>query len=160
MNDNLGKEAEQKIRNWLDRPEAGYSFDRLYDQMTGFYMTSRNICDFILYKHPNMYYIESKATWHDRFDFTIIPDHQINGLLNKSKINGCYGWVVVLFATYKRAFKFEIQDIVKSMESGKKSVNITKIDKWMIPYKEIQTVPNSHKKLLDYAPEFDYLINI
>ena len=159
MNDNLGKEAEQKIREWLDRPEDGFSFDRLYDQMTGFYMTSRNICDFILYKYPNIFYIESKATWHDRFDFSIIPEHQFNGLLNKSKIHGCHGWVIVLFATYKRAFKFEIQDIVESMNNGKKSVNITKIDKWEIPYVEIKTVPNSRKKLLDYEPGIDYLIS-
>ncbi len=30
----IGKKAEQKIREWLDRPEEGYCFDRIYDQMT------------------------------------------------------------------------------------------------------------------------------
>lgn len=30
----IGKDAEAKIRTWLDRPDAGYSFDRFYDQMT------------------------------------------------------------------------------------------------------------------------------
>lgn len=30
----VGKEAEKKIKEWLDRPEDGYSFDRLPDQMT------------------------------------------------------------------------------------------------------------------------------
>ena len=30
----IGKEAESKIREWLNRPDAGYSFDRFYDQLT------------------------------------------------------------------------------------------------------------------------------
>ena len=42
MNDGLGKQAEQKIREWLDRPEDGYCFDRIPDQMNGFY-GSKNV---------------------------------------------------------------------------------------------------------------------
>ena len=30
----LGKKGEEKIKLWLDRPECGYSFDRIPDQMT------------------------------------------------------------------------------------------------------------------------------
>lgn len=30
----LGKDAESRIRTWLDRPEEGYCFDRVTDQMT------------------------------------------------------------------------------------------------------------------------------
>lgn len=30
----IGKKAEKKIQEWLDRPECGYSFDRIPDQMT------------------------------------------------------------------------------------------------------------------------------
>lgn len=30
----IGKAAELKIKQWLDRPEIGYSFDRIPDQMT------------------------------------------------------------------------------------------------------------------------------
>lgn len=30
----LGKDAEGKVREWLDRPEEGYCFDRIPDQMT------------------------------------------------------------------------------------------------------------------------------
>lgn len=30
----LGKKAEAKVKQWLDRPEAGYCFDRIPDQMT------------------------------------------------------------------------------------------------------------------------------
>lgn len=30
----IGKKAEAKIEEWLTRPDEGYSFDRIPDQMT------------------------------------------------------------------------------------------------------------------------------
>lgn len=157
MDNLLGKKAEAKIKEWLDRPEDGYSFTRLYDQMSGYYKTSRNICDFICYKYPNCYYIESKETSHDRFNFDMIQPHQHDGLLKVSKIKGCYGLVIVLFSTYKRAFVLKIQDIVDLENRGHKSLNVLKVHKWSIPYKEIQTIP-SRKNLLDYTGELEDLI--
>ena len=152
--DDLGKKAEAKIKEWLDKPQEGYCIDRIYDQMTGFY-GSRNISDFTFFKAPNYYYIESKATYEDRFEFNKISDFQYNGLLQKSKIQGVYGLVIVLFATYQRAFIFNIKDIdMLQREKDKHSLNIKKIDKWGVPYKEIQTIP-SRKHMLDYTGEFD-----
>lgn len=155
MSDTLGKQAEKKIKEWLDRPQDGYCFDRIPDQMTGFYMVSRNVSDFICYKYPNFYYIESKETEHDRFDFSALSDTQRNGLRKKAEIEGVYSLVIVLFATYKRAFIFNIKDIAdlidpETAELKVKSVNIKKIDKWTIPYLEIETIP-SRKALLDYT---------
>lgn len=159
MNDGLGKKAEQKIKEWLNRPSDGYSFDRFYDQLSGYVETSRNICDFVCYKYPNIYYIESKATWKDRFDFSMIQPHQKQGLLTKSKITGCFGWVIVLFASYKCAVKLDIQDIVNLESQGVKSLNILKKDKWTIPYKELKTIPNNRKQLLDYTGEVEDLLD-
>ena len=51
----------------------------------------------------------------------------------------------------------KIQDIVTLEEQGKKSINIKNIDKWTIPYKEIQTIP-SRKLMLDYTGEIESLI--
>ena len=155
MNDGLGKEAEKKIWQWLDRPKQGQSFDRFYDQMTGFYEVSRNICDFVYYKYPYQYYIESKATYSDRFDFSMITDTQKSGLLEKSTIPGVYGIVIVLFASYKRAFVIDINCIAYLESKNKHSLNIKKLNKWDVPYVEIQTVPNSRKKLLDYTGDLE-----
>ena len=152
----LGKDAEDKVREWLDRPDEGYCFDRIPDQMTGFW-GSKNVCDFTLFKYPYMYYLESKATWEDRFDFSMLSEHQHDEMLKKSKIEGVFAYVVVLFATYKRAFLIDIRDIKAVEDSGKHSLNIKKIDKWGIPYKEIVTIPNNRKKLLDYAKENNVL---
>lgn len=154
----IGKKAEKKIREWLDRPQDGYSFDRIFDQMTGFY-GSKNICDFTLFKYPYKYYIESKATWGDRFDFSMLTDTQHDGLLKKSSIPGVYGLVIVLFATYKRAFVLDITEIKNLEDSGKKSINIKKIHTWTFNYREIQTVPNNRKELLDYSGNIeDYTV--
>ena len=153
---NLGKKAEAKIKEWLDRPEDGYCFQRIPDQQTGFF-GSKNICDFFLYKKPNMYFIESKATWNDNFPFAMLTDFQYDGLLKESKIEGVTSYVAVLFATYKRAFLIDIKDIQHCIDDLKvKSLNIKKIAKWPIPYKEIKTVP-SRKQLLDYSREDNVL---
>jgi len=154
----IGKKAEKKIQEWLDRPEDGYCFDRLKDQTSGFY-GSKNICDFTLYKYPSMYYIESKATYNDRFDFgTIsgldIPEDttcQFGGMLAKSKIPGVHSKVIVLFATQKRAFIIDINEIARLAATGKKSLNINKISNWDIDYQEIETIPNNRKQLLNYT---------
>ena len=148
LSEDIGKKAEHKIRQWLNRPEEGYDFNRIPDSMNGFY-GSKNICDFDLYKYPYKYYIESKATYHDRFDFNMLTDYQMENMLKKSQIENVRSLVIVLFVTYQRAFIFDIRDIYEKIEWGKKSVNITKIDKWTIPYKEIRTVP-SRKQMLDY----------
>ena len=168
MADNdFGKIAEKRLQSWLTRPQDGYSMDRIPDQMSGFYMVSRNICDFTCYKYPNMHYLESKATIHERFDFNQLTDTQRNGLRLKAEIPGCYGVVLVLFVEYNRAFLFNIKDIA-DIDPNKpdnaddktflkiKSVNIKKIDKWEIPYWEIETIP-SRKQILEYTgdlPDF------
>lgn len=154
----LGKKAEQKLKLWLDKPEEGYSFDRVPDQLGGLY-GGRNICDFICFKSPYMFYIESKATEHDRFEFSRISETQYSGLMKKSTIKNCFGLVVVLFTSYQRCFIFKIEDIDELVKSGKKSVNVAKIEKWNIPYVEIPTVP-SRKLLLDYEGDLIQLMGL
>lgn len=158
MNDNLGKEAERKIKEWLDTPDKGFCFERIPDQLTGFY-GSKNICDFYLYVHPCMYYIESKATYGDSFSFSMLTENQRERMTEKSKIYGVYSIVIVLFASYQRAFMFRVSDIQESLLNPKnrKSVNVKHIDKWFIPYIEIPTKP-SRKQLLDYVGDFPSLV--
>ena len=157
MADTLGKQAEHKIQQWLDTPESGYCFDRIPDQLSGLW-GSKNICDFTLYKYPYKYYIESKSTYADRFDFSMISDYQLSNMYNKSKIIGVFSIIVVLFATHKRAFLLNIQDIKNLIDCGKKSLNIKKLDSWNIPNVEIPTVQNNRKVLLDYSGDFQELV--
>lgn len=150
----VGKEAEVQIKRWLDRPEDGYSFDRIPDQMTGQW-GSKNICDFKVFKSPYEYYIESKATWEDRFDFSMITEYQHDELLKKSKIAGVFGLIMVLFASHQRAFIIDIREIKRLEDLGKKSLNIKKLDKWGCKYSEVETIPNKRRKHLDYTGEIE-----
>ena len=145
---NYGKKAEAKIKEWLNKPEEGFCLDRLPDQMTGLY-GSCNICDFTLYRFPYFYYLESKATTADRFDFSMITDYQKTHMYEKSKIEGVKSYIIVLFIEHKRAFMLDIRDIVDLESKGTKSLNIKKLEKWPIPHIEIKTIP-SRKVLLDY----------
>lgn len=154
MNSEIGKEAERKIKEWLNKPDQGFCFDRIPDQMTGMF-GSKNICDFILFKSPEFYYIESKSTWNSNIPFNVLTETQYNGLLSKSKIDHVHGVVIILFASHKRAFMLDIQQIDCLVNSGKKSINIDKIDKWDFRYGEIKTISNNRKKLLDYCDDFE-----
>lgn len=83
----------------------------------------------------------------------MLTEKQHDGMLEASKVNGVVSYVVVLFASYQRAFLINIQDIKKMEDQKKKSLNIKKLNKWPIPYIEIKTIP-SRKALLDYDFEF------
>ena len=87
MNVNRGKDFENIIRKAFEEV-PGVSVDRLHDQMTGYKVTSANICDFIVYKKPYEYYIECKSVHGNTLPFSNITDNQWRGLLEKSKIEG------------------------------------------------------------------------
>ena len=133
-------------------PNEGFCFDRIPDQMNGFF-GSNNICDFTLFKAPNFYYIESKASYNDNMPFNMLTDYQYDHMREKAHIAGVKSYAIFLFASYRRAFIFDILDIEKSIAEGVKSVNIKKVDRWKIPYTEIPTV-QSRKQLLDYDKDF------
>lgn len=158
MSESYGKKAEKKIKEWLDKPECGYSFDRIPDQTSGFYGSS-NICDFTCFKSPYMFYIESKCTEHDRFDFSMLTQVQHDGLLSKAQIENCFGIVIVLFKFYKRAFILNIKDIESLEKSGKKSINVTKLKKAKMPVIEIPTI-KSRKDMLDYTGDIVELLGL
>ncbi len=146
---NLGKKAEVKVREWLDRPEEGFCFYRIPDQLTGWF-GSCNISDFLLYKKPNLYFIESKATYNDNFPFSMITPFQHDEMLKKSEIEGVKSYIIVLFASHQKTFIFDLKDIENQVKSGgPKSLNIKKIANWKIPYISVNTI-ESKKQLLDY----------
>ena len=93
MSVNRGKQFEDVIKQaFLKMP--GVSIDRLHDQMTGYKVTSANICDFIVYKKPYEYYIECKSVHGNTLPFSNITDNQWRGLLEKSKIPGVFAGVI------------------------------------------------------------------
>jgi len=51
---------------------------------------AQNPCDFIMYKHPNLFLLEMKSTKGTSFSFSekIIKQHQIDSLMEASEVNG------------------------------------------------------------------------
>lgn len=81
---NRGKDFENVIRQCFERL-PGVSIDRLHDQTTG-YAGSSNICDFIVYRYPNIFYIECKSVHGNRLSIYSIPKPDKHGVLH-----GFYG---------------------------------------------------------------------
>ena len=93
MSANQGKKFEQVIKDaFLKVPNV--SVDRIPDQVSGFKVTSANVCDFIVYKKPHEYYIECKTIHGNTLPFSNIRPNQWEGLLEKSKIEGVVAGVI------------------------------------------------------------------
>lgn len=104
--------------------------------MTGFKVTSANICDFIVYKKPYEYYIECKSVHGASLPFRNITETQWNGLLEKSKIRGVYAGIICWFID-KDITKFYLigeLDQLKDLEF--KSVNYNWLSGWRIKGKK------------------------
>lgn len=67
MGINRGKQFEQIVKSQIE-PLPNVSIDRLYDVTTG-YVNQCNICDYIVYKKPNILYLECKAIHREYLEF-------------------------------------------------------------------------------------------
>lgn len=92
MADKLGKKFESKFKEDFLKSLPGSTVDRLIDSMTHYYNVS-NICDFIGYKCPNIYYIECKTHAHMSIPFDKIT--QYDKLVEKVGIEGARVGVVL-----------------------------------------------------------------
>lgn len=120
MRINRGKDFEKVVKQAFEKvPHV--SIDRIHDQTTG-YKGSQNICDFIVYRDPNEFYIECKAVHGTRLPFANITDTQWNGLLEKSKIEGVYAGVLCWYIDYDCTYFFHIDYLAKHKANGHKSM--------------------------------------
>lgn len=117
---NRGKQFEDVVRKaFLKVPDV--SIDRLHDQTTG-YRGSQNICDFIVYRDPNEFYIECKSVHGVRLPFSNITDTQWYGLWEKSKIEGVYAGILCWFIDLDQTYFYQIQYLHDIRNGGAASV--------------------------------------
>ena len=136
MAENLGKKFEQKVREGFERVD-GVSIDRVHDQTTR-YKGSTNICDFMVYRKPTLYYIECKSVQGNTLSIHSVPkpdkkgvlhgfygnitDAQWEGLLEKSEIPGVMAGVMCWWID-KDVTRFIPIRMLKSMrDEGAKSI--------------------------------------
>lgn len=137
MSENLGKKFEKQVeKDMLKIDEV--SVDRIHDQTNGHYGGS-NICDYMVYKYPILFYIECKSCGGNTLSIHSIPkkdkhgifhgfygnisDKQWEGLSKKSRIKGVVAGVLVWYTERDLTYFIPITDLVALRERGAKSVN-------------------------------------
>lgn len=122
---NRGKQFENKFKEDFYKTMSNCSLDRLYDTTNGFKAISQ-VCDFIGYKQPNIFYLECKS--HEGNTFPLNNLTQYNKLVAKVGIPGVRAGVIIWFIDHDRVIYVPINTITKLINDGKKSVNINKIE--------------------------------
>ena len=122
---NKGKAWEAKFKTDFMKSFPDGSIDRLYDPVGGYYGIN-NICDFIGYEWPNIYYLELKSHKGNTFPFTCLP--QYDKLISKVGIKGVRAGVVLWFIDHDQVIYAPISTITKMKNDGKKSINVKELD--------------------------------
>ena len=89
------------------------------------YKSISQICDFIGYIFPNIFYLECKSDKGNTFPIKNLT--QYNKLLSKVNIPGVRAGAVIWFIDHGRVLYVPISTITKLIEDNKKSVNINTI---------------------------------
>lgn len=127
---NRGKDFEGQVHDgFLQIP--GVSIDRLPDPMAG-YAGVKNICDFMVYNYPTLYYIECKSCYGNTMSihsnnpkkmYGNITNNQWEGLLDKSEKPGVKAGILVWFIDHDETFWIDIRLLKKHRDAGNKSIS-------------------------------------
>lgn len=125
-----GKQFEQVVRESFEKL-YGVSVDRIPDQTTR-YKGSTNICDFMVYQFPTLFYIECKTIHGNTFPLTNIRPNQWTGLLEKSKIQGVVAGVIVWWIDHDVTRFLPIAELAVLGKKGQKSIRYDMKDPFFI----------------------------
>lgn len=147
MSIDYGKKFEERFKkDWVN--STGGIVVRLYDNTSG-YLSISNICDFICYKYPNIFFIECKSHKGASIPFDAISQYDKLVLMNNEK--GVRAGIILWL--YEKDLVLYIPiDVMKNLIiRGEKSVGIRHLDE----FNDIITIPS--KKLRTFM-ESDYSV--
>ena len=148
MPDNYGKNFEQKFKADFLKTVPNSTIDRLYDPVGGFY-SIKNICDFIGYSYPNIFYIECKT--HKGASIPLENITQYNKLVQKLGIKGVrVGVVLWLYEKYKVIY-LPISTVKKLKDNNEKSFGIRHLENTEYPSLELPSVERRIFMDTDYS---------
>jgi len=150
---NYGKQFEKQIFEAFKRvPQV--SIDRIPDQVTKYKGSSSNICDFIAYKYPILFYLECKSVHGSSLSIHSVPkpdkkgelhgfygnirDNQWEGLMAKSQVQGVQAGVLVWWVDKDVTKYIPISTLAILYASGQKSIRYD--------YEELPTITIQGKK--------------
>lgn len=125
MAQNKGKQFEQRFReDWLTSFPKSFIL-RLPDQQSGYFGTSKNICDFICFANKKLYLIECKTIKGNTFPISNLT--QLDNLVSFELDDVIVG-VVIWFYEKDKVIFVPINEIAQMKKDGLKSVNIKMLD--------------------------------
>lgn len=151
MANNLGKKFEAQFKNdFLKIPNS--TIDRIYDPGFGMKGIS-NICDFIAYVYPNIYYFECKSKIGNTFPLDNLK--QYDKLIQKKNIKGVIVGVILWFIEHDKILFIPIETFEKLKKDEKKSFNIKMVGDNNYPSIEIPSI----KKRMFMESDYSVLLN-
>ena len=145
---NNGKKFEARLKIDFEKIKD-MTIDRIYDTISG-YKTISNICDFLAYHYPNIFYIECKT--HKGNTFPLQCFTQYKKLVKKVGIPGVRCGVVLWFIEHDKILYIPVSTFTKLYKDGKKSFNIK-----MIGDERYKSIEIPSKKLIHFM-ESDYSV--
>lgn len=118
-----GKRFEEDFRLSAEKyPEI--DINRLNDPVGG-QAGVRNICDFILYSTPFIYYFELKSRQENTLNFKEITNTQWKGLVDKMTKPGAIPGILVHYSDHNEVYFVHMSHLVNLRDvQGKKSLHV------------------------------------
>lgn len=136
-----GKDFEAVVKESFERVPDTVVY-RIPDQQN-YKFGSKNPCDFLIYKKPNLYAIECKATNGTALPFTNITDFQWEHLLKMSKEKGVVAGIMCWYVKHDVTVFIPIQLLQKLKEEGWKSINYAKA----VTMDDVIEIPGKKKRI-------------
>lgn len=119
------------------------------------YVGINNPCDFIIYKRPNILYLECKTKNNNTLNFKYdIRNNQWDKLYEYSKIDGVNAGIICWFIQQNKTIYLPIEYLHYMRENGYKSFNVSK-DMDKIPLYELE----GYKKRTFYEYNLEKFLN-
>ena len=147
---NRGKQFEAKFQEDFLKIE-GSSLDRLYDTMNG-YKSINQICDFIGYIYPNIFYLECKSHKGASIPISNIPQYE--DLTYKVGIKGVRAGVILWLVEKDKVLYVPISTVTKLIEDGEKSIGLRHLGKY-----NIKEIPSSKLRVF-MDSDYSVLMNL
>ena len=146
---NRGKQFEKHFESDWKRSFPSTLILRLKDDTSGYYGNSRNPCDFICHPNSDVYMIETKAHYGNRFPFSDFPQYEI--LLSYQHCKYTKIGLVVWFMDFDKVLYFSLSTITKMIHNGLKSINLKNLNHEDYEYIEIPSVKKRVFMESDYS---------
>lgn len=138
--DKVGKKFENKFKEDFLKTIPNSTIDRLYDTTNG-YFGNKNICDYIGFKVPNIFYLECKTIKGKSFPLSNLS--QYDKLTYKVGIEGVRVGVVIWYYEQDKVVYVPISTITQMKKDNFKSISLKTIEEKLY---NIIEIPSTKKR--------------